>query len=194
MVFKKWKNEIMTVPNLLSLVRLLLIPVYTVLYSNAMEPRHYFTAGLIVSVSCLTDLLDGWIARRFDMVTSLGKVLDPLADKATQLTLTVCLSLKHPILRGVLLLFLLKEGFQLLAGILFLRKGKALTGALFIGKLCTTVYFASLIAMVLLPDLPAGAVGVFAAADFLLLLASFAGYILAYAGKTGKMQSIRTND
>ena len=105
MHIKDWKKEVFTIPNLLSLFRLALIPVYIYIYLGATETYQYITAGTIMAVSCLTDLIDGKVARRFNMVSTLGKILDPLADKITQFTLTVCLSLKHPQLFPVLALF-----------------------------------------------------------------------------------------
>ena len=110
-----WKKEILTIPNLLSLFRLVLIPVYVILYLNATTPKEYFLSGAILAVSCLTDMVDGQIARRFNMISNVGKLLDPFADKATQFTLTLCLSLKYPVLHPVLALFLVKEIFQLIA-------------------------------------------------------------------------------
>ena len=104
MHIKDWKKEVFTIPNLLSLFRLALIPVYIYIYLGATETYQYITAGTIMAVSCLTDLIDGKVARRFNMVSTLGKILDPLADKITQFTLTVCLSLKHPQLFPVLAL------------------------------------------------------------------------------------------
>ena len=155
---KDWKKEIFTIPNLLSLFRLALIPVYVTVYLNAEEDWQYFVAGAILAVSCVTDLIDGKIARRFHMISTVGKVLDPLADKATQFTLTLCLSVQYPVLRPVLVLFVIKEGFQLIVGIIHFRKGKMLPGALMAGKICTTILFVSLIALVLFPGIPHSAV------------------------------------
>ena len=138
MLIKNWKKEIFTIPNILSLFRLVLIPVYIVIYLNATELSDYFLAAGILAVSCLTDLFDGKIARHFNMISTLGKILDPLADKATQLSLIVCLTVKHPILWALVGLFVVKEGFQLIAGGLWLRKGRMLKGALMSGKICTT--------------------------------------------------------
>ena len=87
MQMKNLKKEIFTIPNLLSLFRLVLIPVYVVIYLNARAPEDYFLAGGILAVSCLTDLVDGKIARHFNMISTVGKVLDPVADKSTQFTL-----------------------------------------------------------------------------------------------------------
>ena len=81
MHIKDWKKEVFTIPNLLSLFRLALIPVYIYIYLGATETYQYITAGTIMAVSCLTDLIDGKVARRFNMVSTLGKILDPLADK-----------------------------------------------------------------------------------------------------------------
>ena len=80
MIIKDWKKEVFTIPNLLSLFRLLLIPVYVVIYLNADSLADYYIAAAILAVSCLTDLVDGKIARHFHMISTLGKFLDPLAD------------------------------------------------------------------------------------------------------------------
>ena len=178
MFFRNWNKDLFTIPNLLSLFRLTLIPVYMTIY---LEGR-CLLAGAILALSCLTDLLDGWVARRFHMVTELGKLLDPLADKATQLSLTVCLSLRHPILQPVLLLLISKEAFQLAAGILFLRQGKILSRGLLMGKICTAVLFLSLTALVLLPGLSPAAVNLLALIDLAVLSLSFLGYVQAYFG------------
>ena len=113
---KNWKKELLTVPNLLSLFRLVLIPVYVVIYLNATASNDYFIAAAILAVSCMTDLIDGKIARHFNMVTAVGKILDPFADKATQFTLIVCLALKYHIIRYMVVVFLVKEVFKLIAG------------------------------------------------------------------------------
>ena len=70
---KDWKKEVLTIPNLLSLFRLALIPVYVVIYLNAHDPHEYYLAGGILALSCMTDLIDGKIARHFNMITNLGK-------------------------------------------------------------------------------------------------------------------------
>ena len=142
---RNWKKEILSIPNILSLFRLLLIPVYTVLFLRAERPVDYWWAAGILAVSTLTDMVDGKIARRFHMVTNLGKILDPVADKATQCTLLVCLAVRHPVLWYVLGLFVVKEGFMLVMGIINLRKRKMLNGALMSGKICTTILFVSMI-------------------------------------------------
>lgn len=191
MFIEDWKKEVFTIPNLLSLFRLLLLPVYAYIYLNATESYQYLTAGSIMAVSCITDMIDGKIARRYNMVSTLGKILDPLADKITQFTLTLCLSLKYPILRPVLALFIVKELFQLASGIVNLYRGKMLPGALMAGKVCTTVLFISLIVLVLFPDMNPGFVNGIALVDLLFLTVSFVSYIRAYWGKHTKVEDMK---
>lgn len=190
MFIKDWKKDVFTIPNMLSLFRLVLIPVYVVIYLNATELPEYFLAAAILAVSCLTDMIDGKIARHFNMISTLGKILDPIADKATQFTLTLCLSIKYPVLRFVLVLFVIKEGFQGIVGLMNLKKRKMLPGALMAGKVCTTILFVSLILLVLIPDLNETIVNAIAVLDAAFLAYSFISYILAYFGKNRKVQDM----
>ena len=94
MRIQNWKKEIFTIPNALSFFRLVLIPVYVFLYMSAKVASDYYMVTAVLTISCLTDFLDGQIARRYNMVSAFGKVLDPIADKATQLSLLLCFSFK----------------------------------------------------------------------------------------------------
>ena len=192
MFIQNWKKELFTIPNLLSMFRLVLLPIYARIYLNATEEYEYMIAGSIMAVSCLTDLVDGKIARKFNQITNLGKVLDPFADKITQFTLTLCLSLKYPVLHPVLALFVVKEAFQLIVGIIFLTKGRMLPGALIAGKICTTILFVSLIALVLMPHMNPLLVDAIALVDGIFLLISFIAYITAYFGKDKKVQDLQS--
>lgn len=185
-----WKKEICTVPNLLSLFRLLLIPVYIRIYLKADQHGDYILAGSILAVSCLTDLADGMIAREFHMVTRLGKVLDPLADKLTQFFLLLTLSSKYPFVAPMLSLFVVKELFQLSAMLFFMQKGKALSGALPAGKICTAALFISLILLVLLPNLNKTIVFSLISVDTALLFYSFYNYLQAYFGRNAKLTGL----
>ena len=187
MFIKNWKRDILTIPNLLSLFRLMLIPVYVRIYLSARFPLQFYTAGAIMAVSCLTDAVDGWIARHFNMISTLGKILDPLADKITQFTLTVCLSLRYPVLNPVLVLFVTKEIFQLVLGAVYLARGQMLPGALLAGKVCTTILFVSLTLLVLLPDIHPNWVLGITIVDGLFLLIAFIDYIFVYVRKSEEL-------
>ena len=190
MFIKNWKKEIFTIPNLLSMFRLVLIPVYISIYLNAQSSADYYLAAAILAVSCLTDLIDGFIMLRRTPISTLGKILDPLADKLTQFTLIVCLTVKYPILKYLVGLFVLKESFQLIAGCLNLRKGKMLKGALLTGKICTTVLFLSLILLVMIPEMPEKFVTIIAIIDAIFMLAAFADYVTSYFRRDSDFQSI----
>ena len=194
MLIKDWKKDVLTIPNILSLFRLLLIPVYIVIYVNARGSSDYYLAAGILAVSCLTDLIDGKIARHFNMISTIGKILDPLADKATQFTLILCLAMKHPILWYLVGLFIVKESFQLIAGGINLRKGKMLKGALISGKICTTILFISLIILVMLPNLPEVVVDLIVFIDIGFMIVSFADYLITYRSKEHRFQSIEQTD
>lgn len=190
MFIKDWKKEIWTIPNLLSLFRLVLIPVYVLIYLNARDASDYYIAAGILAVSCLTDLIDGKIARHFNMISTVGKILDPLADKATQFALILCLAMKHPVLWFLVALFVVKESFQLIAGGINLRRGKMLKGALLSGKICTTILFISLIVMVMIPTLSEHTVHIIAVIDTVFMLISFSDYLITYFKRDNKFQSI----
>lgn len=190
MLIKNWKKEILTIPNLLSIFRIALIPVYLHIYLNAEGPDDYTAAAMILAVSCLTDMVDGKIARKFNMITNLGKLLDPVADKLTQLALMICLSVQHRALRFLLLMFLIKEFFQFFAMIASLRHGKALDGALMTGKISTTVLFGSLTLMVLCPNLENWAVNLLTGVSLVFLMLAFGDYVRAYFGKNKKIYDL----
>lgn len=188
MFMNQWKKDVFTIPNLLSLLRLLLIPVYLSIYLRATQLREFRFAGVILILSCLTDMMDGFIARRFRMISKLGKVLDPIADKLTQLSLILCLSGRYPVLGWVLMLLLIKELFQVLTALMMLRCGKALDGAIPAGKVCTAVLFSSMILLVMFPDLSPAAVNGIALTDSLFLIYAFAGYVFAFYGSNSQLQ------
>lgn len=196
MLIKNWKKEILTIPNILSLFRLVLIPVYITIYCNAKSNSDYYLAAGILAVSCLTDLIDGKIARHFNMISTVGKILDPLADKATQFTLIMCLTMKYSVLWYLVALFVVKEGFQLIAGGINLRKGKMLKGALVSGKICTAVLFISLIIMVMIPNLSNSIVHWIVVADLGFMMVSFGNYLFTYFTRDNKFQSVdlKNND
>ena len=191
MFIKDWKKEILTVPNLLSLFRLLLIPIYMAIYLNADgNQTDYYIAGAILAVSCLTDLIDGKISRHFNLITNVGKLLDPVADKATQFTLIVCLASRYPVLYYVIALFVVKEAFQFFAMLWLYKKGKVLKGALISGKICTTILFLSLISMVIYPAMTVRQVEIIAVIDLIFMVMAFTEYALAYFSKKNHFESI----
>lgn len=148
------KKDVLTIPNLLSFFRLILAVVFLgVFYSPGVENKRGLLA-LILVISGITDLLDGKIARRFNMVSELGKILDPAADKVTQGVLLICLLSKYEFLKWVFVLFLLKESYMAIAGIKVLEQTNRNDGAMWYGKVSTTVFYAVMLLLVFFPEMP----------------------------------------
>lgn len=120
----KTENKILTIPNLLSAFRLLLIPVF--IWTYCFRSEYLLTAGLLL-LSGLTDMADGFIARRFHMVSNLGKMLDPVADKLTQGAMLVCLVTRFPMMWFPLGLLAVKETTVGISSLLVIRKSGVVT-------------------------------------------------------------------
>lgn len=128
-------SKYFNIPNLLGYLRLILIPVFLFLYVN----NTYVAAFIVLVISFLSDFVDGKVARKFDMITDFGKILDPIADKLTQLALVIAITFKHPFMMYFLILFVIKELYMGIMGLYLIKKGKGVNGAQMYGKICTGV-------------------------------------------------------
>ena len=146
-----FKGKVLTVPNLLSALRILLIPVFMWSYLR----RENITATVVLlAASGLTDMLDGFIARRFHMVSEFGKALDPLADKLTQLAMLCCLVLRFPRLLWLIIVLCVKECFVASTQLLVFHRTDMVLGAEWHGKLTTLLLYAVMLLHLLWLDLP----------------------------------------
>lgn len=171
------KKEIFSIPNLMGYFRILLIPVFCYLYITAETARDYYIASIVVLLSSLTDMFDGKIARRFHMITELGKALDPVADKLTHAALALCLATRYPLMWALIVLMAVKEGYMGIMGIKFLKKGKMLDGAMWFGKVCTALLFVVLLVLFFFPSLPASAVNVMIGGAMAFMLFTMCMYV-----------------
>ncbi len=148
----KYRKDALSIPNILTYIRVVLIPLFVYLY---LWRRAYVAAAVVVAVSGVTDMLDGFIARTYDMITELGKILDPVADKMTQAALILCLLSRYPLMWILIGIFVVKEGVMAIAGILSIREGRPrLKGAMWFGKVSTIVQFIVMTALFAFPDMP----------------------------------------
>ncbi|HIZ20321.1 MAG TPA: CDP-alcohol phosphatidyltransferase family protein [Firmicutes bacterium] len=148
----EWK---MNIPNALSLLRLLLLPVFATLYlmSDRYPALLYWSFAVLV-LSGITDSLDGIIARKFHQITDLGKILDPVADKLTQVTVVLCLAIRNPAMISLLVICFVKELCQGIGGLFLLRRGAKIHGAKWYGKVSTFVFYGVMALIVLWPGMP----------------------------------------
>ena len=177
------KKDLFTIPNLLSFLRLALVPVFTSLYLQG----KFSLATIILAISCMTDLLDGFIARRFHMITDLGKFLDPLADKVNQLALLLCLPSRYPLVKSLVPLFLAKEVTQCGLAYFHFRQGKMLSGALWTGKISTAILFSSFLGLMVFPLLPLTVVKALILIDSTVMILALASYLMVYRGNSEKL-------
>ncbi len=146
------KKDIFSIPNILSFIRILLIPLFAWLYLTAGTSGEYYLAAAVVVASGITDFLDGQIARRCNMITEFGKFLDPLADKLTQGTLFLCIAINYPLMWILLAIWLLKDGFMAIMGLVLLKtKQTKLDGARWYGKVCTAIIYVAVLALLFFP-------------------------------------------
>lgn len=132
------KQQIFTIPNILSFFRIALIPLIIWLYCAKQSPE--WTLVVIV-LSGVTDVVDGFIARRFHMVTDFGKAIDPIADKLTQIALLVCLLTRFPLMWLLLGLMFVKETVAFVLRLLVFKKTEEVHSAEWHGKLNTVVLY-----------------------------------------------------
>ena len=164
------KKSVLTIPNAMSVLRLLLIPLYLWLYC---KKELYGWALAVLVLSGITDMLDGRIARQFDQVSDVGKILDPIADKLTQAALIVSLAGRYPEIWLLFGLFAFKEIMMGVTALLVLVRTDTVNGAQWFGKVSTAVLEVSMGILIIFPHISV------TAADALLILSAA---VLTFAG------------
>ena len=178
---KQMRQEAFSIPTLLSYFRLLLIPLFIQLYI-----RGDFTEALItLAASGLSDIIDGRIARKYNMVTDLGKVLDPVADKLTQCAMMICVATRYPAMWWLLGIHVVKELIMIVVGYYVLKKTDTVNSAIWCGKLCTGVIYAVMMSHVILPDIPQSVSAASAAVCAGLIVLSLVVYTARYVRLLG---------
>lgn len=142
----KKRGAVLTVPNLLSLIRLMMIPLMLWLY---VKKQKYRTTAVVLLLSGATDVVDGFIARRFNMVSDLGKALDPVADKLTQIAVLLCLFSRFRVLLVPCILLIIKETVTGAMGLAVIKHTGEVHSARWHGKLTTvSIYILMLLHMI----------------------------------------------
>ena len=139
----KYQNKILTIPNILSFFRLCLIPVIVWLYVGKQD---YLWTLLILMLSGATDIVDGIIARKYNMISNFGKAFDPIADKLTQMAMLFCLVSRFKYMTVPLVLLVIKEVVTGITSLVSIKRTGTVKGAVWHGKL-TTVSLYSMMAI-----------------------------------------------
>jgi len=176
---KFWKTKGRNIPNILSVLRILLVPVFLFAYRNTSHGAHYWAAG-VFALAGFTDVLDGWIARRHDLISDLGRMLDPLGDKLMTLAAVYCLASDHIIPMWALVFYALKE-FVMVAGALFIHKRlrAQMPASNILGKLASGVLFAVGVTLMVVP-IPRPAAEAMITAAICVAFMAFGSYILTF--------------
>ena len=190
-LFKNWN----TVPNWLSFARIIMVPIFAYLFLNDGIKNNVIWAVFVLALSGLSDFLDGKIARRFNQISDLGKVLDPVADKLTQITIAVLLYIKFSssseslikTFSWIFLIFIVKEFIMVLFGGIMIAIGLRPSAAEIYGKVATFVFYFVMIALfAFAPDvgafnslwtIPDALLVVLVAISALLTLVAFVSYL-----------------
>ncbi len=149
-VFMNRKNEVFNIPNTLSFFRLLLVPVFIVLFFSDV-PNALYWAGFVFFFAGVTDIADGYIARKYNMITKLGRIIDPLADKLMQISAFICLTVAGIIPPWVILVLVAKELILVAGGALVLKKVKDVPSSNVYGKGASFVFYFITIAVIIFP-------------------------------------------
>ncbi len=128
------------VPNILSAFRLLLVPVFVWVFF-ADYPNQVMYAMIIFLLAGFTDVVDGYLARKFKCTSMLGKILDPVADKLMQITAIVCLYIADIAPLWLLMIVILKEGALLISSIVVMRTKNVVVVSNWLGKLAVCVFY-----------------------------------------------------
>jgi len=181
----KYSNKEVTlvkhVPNILSVFRICLVPVFVLAYF--LDPRDIKVYAIIIyALAALTDLLDGYIARKFDAQSNLGNVLDPLGDKLMTFAAIICLTITTPILFWAVFIFFVKEALLGIGGLVIHRVAKAdIPPANYLGKASTVVFFIVCGALMIFTTLPDNVVLILMSLAIGLTLVALGRYIVSYS-------------
>ena len=174
----KNKENLFNIPNCLCFFRILLIPVFLYVYFKSEYEYHYVIAALVLVLSGLS----GFIARKYDMVTDFGKLIDPIADKLTQFTIAVTLLFNYPLAWIVLIIIVLKDGMLGIVGLYLYDYGLKIKGASWWGKIATAYFYVVVIILIGLhiPDTIVSSIMIITSSALMLLSFVLYGKELSY--------------
>ncbi len=171
----------MNIPNLITIFRLFLIPIFLMVFHSNMI-NNILYGGLIFILAGISDVLDGYIARRYNQTTKLGTFLDPFADKLMSFAVLISFTMKGLIPIWILIPILIKEVLMITAGlIMYFRKDRRVIPANRYGKLATVFLYSSIMTIVF--KLPENIIRLFLIITLLMNVVAFYNYLKIYLRK-----------
>lgn len=185
-------KKVITIPNVISIIRIILIPFIAVMYFNTNIENNYVYTLILLIVSGLSDIVDGFIARHFNLVSDIGKVLDPVADKLTQAVVLFCLSIQNQYIIPMFCVLFIKELLTLFAATYLLKNGTKPISAKWWGKLSTVTIYTTIfysIAADYFTFLPKLVLYILMVASIVCMLISMIGYMNLFLKHENKSNS-----
>ncbi|MDR3148561.1 MAG: CDP-alcohol phosphatidyltransferase family protein [Oscillospiraceae bacterium] len=183
----------MNLPNLLSIFRLCLVPVFIVTYFDGGEYSG-LRSVLIYGVASLTDVLDGYIARKYNMTSPLGRLLDPMADKLMTFSVLLCVTIDKIVPMWALIFFFVKESLMAVGGFILRHKLSDIPSSNLFGKISTVVFFTVCVILIVANGhIPQPVPNIMIGAAIVVMLLAFASYIQKYIAIQLKMKENKLN-
>ena len=167
--FRKLFSDVWTIPNVLTILRLLLIPVFVIVFFSTPHDRNKIAALVIFAAASITDLFDGMLARKLNQITDFGKLFDPLADKVMVVTAMVCQALIG-VFPWIAIAVVGAKELLMMAGGLFMLSRDEVVYSNYVGKTAQVFFIASLLLSFFHPSLQARGIALFGLTADLLLL------------------------
>ncbi|MDD6189744.1 MAG: CDP-alcohol phosphatidyltransferase family protein [Clostridiales bacterium] len=169
----------MNIPNMLSVVRICLVPVFILVYFSG-SPNSNIYAAIVYAVASITDILDGRIARKNNITTNLGRILDPLGDKLMTMAVIVSITIDRVIPVWAVIIFLAKECMMGLGGLFLYNKFEEMPPSNYFGKCSTVVFFAVCVILMLFRNIPHTVALVMISFALAVMLLAFVSYIIKF--------------
>lgn len=178
----------MNIPNLLTILRIILVPIYLLVFFSNLENR-FLLAGLIFILAGISDILDGKIARKYNLITNLGIVLDPIADKMMMFAVLISYTMEKIIPSWILIAIGIKEIVMILGGgVLYRYKGKQVIPSNRYGKIATVSFYAATLSIVF--NISTKLSEILFIVTVILNILAFINYLKIYLSKRNNIEEI----
>jgi cardiolipin synthase len=170
-------DKVFTVPNMMSFFRIALIPFIIWAYLGL---KSVPVTVILIAVSAVTDILDGWVARKFNQVSEFGIFIDPVADKLTQGALLICLIPRYKLIIALVVVFVIREAIMFFAGLKVKLVTDKLQSAKWYGKVNTVVVEGVIMALIIFTKIPRTVANILIGVCILSVAVSLVLYLIGY--------------